>query len=53
MPYNSMYMYVLPITALKKTAQEAPDDYDRAVRELVFERRGQPTDRLLTEKEAI
>lgn len=27
------------------------DDYDRAVRELVYERRGQPTDRMKTEEE--
>jgi hypothetical protein len=33
--------------------QESVDDYDRAVRELVFERRGQPTDRMQTEKEAM
>ena len=33
--------------------QESADDYDRAVRELAFERRGQPTDRMQTEKEAM
>ena len=33
--------------------KESADDYDRAVRELAFERRGQPTDRMQTEKEAM
>lgn len=37
----------------KKAVAESPDDYDRAVRELAFERRGQPTDRMLTDKEAM
>ena len=29
----------------------AADDYDRAVRELVFEKRGQPSDRMKSEEE--
>lgn len=31
--------------------QAVPDEYDRTVRELMFERRGQPTNRMQTKEE--
>jgi len=42
------------VSSLKANKEEEPvraDDYDRAVRELQFERRGQALDRLKTEEE--
>ena len=33
--------------------QDGPDDYDRVVRELIFEKRSQPLDRIPTEEELL
>ena len=35
----------------KAAKSDVADDYDRAVRELVFEKRGQPTDRMKSQEE--
>ena len=47
----SCLCFILCTQQPKVTVQEVPDDYDRVVRELTFERRGQPTDKMKTEME--
>ena len=51
MVISSAVHYLESLQAGVKDAPRVVDDYDRAVRELLFERRGQPADRMKSEIE--